>query len=183
MNPIPDTIVALPNAISVHVRWMIRRDLPEILQIEKNTSSHPWREEEFLAHLIQRNVIGMVAEYRDRVVGFVIYELHKNKLEILSFAVHPSYQKRKVGTAMMRRLRDKLNVPGRSLLVIRVRETSLPLCLFLKKQGFEALKVLRKWWEDSGEDAYLFQYRLNAKECQNGQSSEITLKEIMGSMY
>ena len=32
----------------------------------------------------------MVAEQGEKVVGFMIYELHKAKLHILNFAVHPA---------------------------------------------------------------------------------------------
>ena len=32
----------------------------------------------------------MVAEYEDRVVGFMIYELHKTRIHVLNFAVAAS---------------------------------------------------------------------------------------------
>src|SRR3954469_10610522 len=71
----------------VHIRWMIRRDMPEVLAIEQQSFPFPWCEEEFLRVLRQRNCIGMVAEYGERVVGFMIYELHKNRLHVLNFSV------------------------------------------------------------------------------------------------
>ena len=65
----------------VHIRWMIRRDMPEVLAIElPKALTSCWCEEEFLRVLRQRNCIGMVAEVGEQVVGFMIYELHKNKL-------------------------------------------------------------------------------------------------------
>src|SRR4051794_39786908 len=67
--------------VRVHIRWMIRRDMPEVLAIEHASFDFPWGEEEFLRVLRQRNCIGMVAEHGERVVGFMIYELHKSKLQ------------------------------------------------------------------------------------------------------
>jgi hypothetical protein len=32
--------------------------------------------------------------------------------------------------------------------------------MFFSRQGFKALKVLRSYFEDSGEDAYLMQYQI-----------------------
>src|SRR3989338_9238219 len=84
----------------VNVRQMIRRDMPEVLQIEQKSFEYAWTEEYFLRCLRQRNCIGMVAEYGDKVVGFMIYELHKAKLHILNFAVHPSWRRLAVGTQM-----------------------------------------------------------------------------------
>ena len=75
--------------VRVHIRWMIRRDMPEVLQTEQESFEYSWTEEDFLRCLRQRNCIGMVAEQGEKVVGFMIYELHKNKLHILNFAVHP----------------------------------------------------------------------------------------------
>ena len=73
--------------LRVHIRWMIRRDMPEVLDIERAAFEFPWFEEEFIRCLRQRNCIGMVAEHAERVVGFMIYELHKTRLHILNFAV------------------------------------------------------------------------------------------------
>ena len=42
----------------VHIRWMIRRDMPEVLAIEHASFEYPWCEEEFLRVLRQRNCIG-----------------------------------------------------------------------------------------------------------------------------
>ena len=88
MNTAPNDKVQ----VRVHIRWMIRRDMPEVLAIEHASFEFPWGEEEFLRVLRQRNCIGMVAEQGERVVGFMIYELHKNKLHIMNFAVHPGYE-------------------------------------------------------------------------------------------
>ena len=41
----------------------------------------------------------MVAEQGEKVVGFMIYELHKTKLHILNFAVHPGLPPRAASAA------------------------------------------------------------------------------------
>ena len=76
--------------VAVHIRWMIRRDMAEVLAIENASFEFPWFEEDFIRCLRQRNCIGMVAEHDDQVVGFMIYELHKTLLHILNFAVSES---------------------------------------------------------------------------------------------
>ena len=59
--------------LRVHIRWMIRRDMPEVLQTETQSFEFAWTEEDFLRCLRQRNCIGMVAEQGEQVVGFMIY--------------------------------------------------------------------------------------------------------------
>ena len=75
----------------LHIRWMIRRDLPTVLEIEESNFEFPWTEDDFLRCLRQRNCIGMVVELDDEIVGFMIYELHTNRLHILNFAVAPFF--------------------------------------------------------------------------------------------
>jgi len=146
--------------VRVHIRWMIRRDMPEVLQTEQESFEFSWTEEDFLRCLRQRNCIGMVAEQGEKVVGFMIYELHKNKLHILNFAVHPGCRRFGVGAQMVAKLISKLSSHRRTRITLEVRETNLGAQLFFQKQGFKALRVLRAFYEDSGEDAYLLQYRL-----------------------
>ena len=145
--------------LRVHIRWMIRRDMPEVLQIEQHSHDHPWTEEEFLRCLRQRNCIGMVAELGEKVVGFMIYELHKAKLHILNFAVHPEYRRHYIGTQMVQKLVSKLSSHRRTRITLEVRETNLPGQLFYRKAGFRAVRVVRGFYEDTSEDAYLMQYR------------------------
>ncbi len=157
--------------LRVHIRWMIRRDMAEVLQIDQESFAYPWSEEDFLRCLRQRNCIGMVAEQGEKVVGFMIYELHKTKLHILNFAVHPLYRRRGVGAQMVAKLISKLSSHRRTRITLEVRETNLPGQLFFKTQGFVALKVLRAYYDDTGEDAYLMQYRIGADSGEDAEES------------
>ena len=46
--------------------------------------------------------------------------------------------------------------------MLEVRETNLDAQLFFKQIGFRAVSVLRDFYDDSDEDAYLMQYRYRA---------------------
>jgi ribosomal-protein-alanine N-acetyltransferase len=146
--------------VRVHIRWMIRRDMPEVLVAEQESFDYSWTEEDFLRCLRQRNCIGMVAEYNEKVVGFMIYELHKTKLHILNFAVHPRFRRLGIGGQMVAKLIGKLSSHRRTRITLAVRETNLTAQLFFRDQIFRAVKVLRGYYEDSGEDAFLMQYRI-----------------------
>ncbi|MEM6363667.1 MAG: ribosomal protein S18-alanine N-acetyltransferase [Planctomycetota bacterium] len=138
---------------------MIRRDMPEVLSIEQECFEFSWTEDDFIRCLRQRNCIGMVAECDDKVVGFMIYELHKNRLHILNFAVAKEYRRRGIGDTMMRKLLGKLSQERRNRIMLEVRETNLEAQLFFKKLGFKAISVLRDFYDEASEDAYLMQFR------------------------
>lgn len=143
----------------VHIRWMIRRDTPAVLNIEAASFENPWSEDESIRTLRNREVIGMVAELADEVVGVMIYELHKNRLHLIKFAVAPQARRQGIGSTMIEKLVSKLSHDRRNRIMLEVSESNLAALLFFKSQGFRAIKILRDYYEDTTEDAYLMQYR------------------------
>ena len=143
-----------------HIRWGIRRDMPEVLAIESEVFAYAWSEDDFIRCLRQRNCIQMVAERNESVVGFVVYELHKTRLHILNLAVDPTYQRQRVGAQLVNKLLLKLAPQRRSRIMLEVCETNLGAQLFFRAMGFRAISVLREFYEDTDEDAYLMQLSL-----------------------
>lgn len=144
--------------LRVHIRWMIRRDMAEVLDIEKGNFEFPWSEEDFVRCLRQRNCIGMVAEHDERIVGFMIYELHKAHLHILNFAVGKEVQNQGIGRQMIQKLVGKLSHQRRSRIQLEVRETNLSAQLFFRSLNFRAISVLRDFYDDTVEDAYRMEF-------------------------
>lgn len=150
----------MSTKLRVHIRWMIRRDMPEVLKMESECFEHRWSEEDFINCLRKRNTIGMVAEFEDQIVGYMIYDLLKHGLEILNFGVEPDHQRRGVGSQMVNKLIGKLSANRRTKLTLTVRESNLDAQCFFRSQGFKAISVLRNYYDDwTTEDAYYFQYR------------------------
>ena len=148
--------------LQIHVRWMIRRDMAEVLEIEQEAFEFPWSDEDFTRCMRQRNCIGMVAEMADSVVAFMIYELHRSRLHVLNFAVRRSHRRLGIGTQMVEKLVGKLTPERRSRIVLEVRERNLPAQLFFRTLGYRAISVLKDFYQDTTEDAYLMQYVLPA---------------------
>lgn len=142
------------------IRWMLRGDMPQVLDIENRSFDFPWSESDFIKCLRQRNCIGRVADMGDRIGGFYIYELHKTRLHILNFAVDYDFRRCRIGTAMVLDLTRKLNVERRNRILLEVRESNLDAQLFFRKMGFQCVNTLRNYYLDSpGEDAYVMQFK------------------------
>lgn len=168
--------------LKIHVRWMIRRDLPECMNLERQSFEFPWREDDFIRCLRQRNVIEMVAELPDETIaGYMIYELHRTRLHLLNFCVGFAWRRQGAGRAMMEKLQLKLSQLRRTRIVLEVRETNMQGQLFFKALGFRAVSVLRDYYEDTDEDAYVMQYRFNEvdhkrlTDQQRGRQGKLTL--------
>ena len=140
--------------------------MPEVLAIEAASFGSPWAEEDFLRCLRAKSRIGMVAEANfggpggEKVVGFMIYELHKKRLEILNFAACPQHRRLGVGRQMAAKLVGKLASHRRTKLGLVVSDHNLGAHLFWRAMGFRATAVLRGHYEDTGQDGYRLEYRL-----------------------
>lgn len=151
---------ATKKQTAVWIRWMIRRDMPEVMAIEEARFEHPWTEEDFIHCLRQRNAIGMVACERDaqgKILGHMIYELHRNRLHLLNLAV----RQKGIGTgrALIEKLKGKLSTATRNRLMCEVRESNLDAQCWLRALGFKAISVLKDFYETTPEDAYLFEFK------------------------
>ena len=151
--------------MKTYIRWMISRDMAEVLEIERLSFEYPWSEDEFKKTLRTRNCIGMVAVDTKTyaVVGYMVYELAKNSIRLLNFAVAGHARKRGVGRMLMAKLTGKLSPQRRSRVSADVRERNLDAQLFMRACGFVATCVKRDFYEETQEDAFHFVYRHPAK--------------------
>lgn len=121
------SITEQKTEVLVHIRWMIRRDMPEVLKIEQESFEFPWQEDEFICYLRHSSNIGMVAEFEDGMAGFMIYGSSKTKIYILNFAVAESMRRHGIGSQMVAKLVAKLSLLRRTSIISEVRETNLVL--------------------------------------------------------
>lgn len=147
-----------PAAVPMRTRYMIRRDLLEVLDIEQQSSDRPLCKTDLRTLLRQRNIVGWVAEVpgNGRVVAFMIYRLEKTYLDLLHLAVHPEFRRRGIGRRLIECLFGKLG-GNRCRLRAAVPDSQLAMHLFLAAMGFWACGVTRGGFDD--RDSYDFVFR------------------------
>ncbi len=145
--------------ITPHIRWMVRRDMPEVLAIEEAAFiDDPWTEADFISELRQRNSIGMAAERSERVVGYMVYELFRDHLWLKNIAVPPALWSRGIGMQMIGKLKSKLSFERRTHIIADVKETNLDAALFFKAMGFSARVMKPEDDERSGADCDFWRF-------------------------
>lgn len=132
-----------------HHQWLIRRDVPTVLQIEQLGSTDPWTEEDLVQHLRCRDKIGGVVtdEMRRELYGYCVYQLRKDRLHIERLCVDPAMRRRGVASSMIQRLKDKLSNQRRRYLTANVHESQLAVQLTLAHCGFVATGMEGEWIE------------------------------------
>lgn len=139
---------------------MIRRDMPQVLAIEEAGFGAPWREDDFINCLRNRNCIGMVydADLRPdggNVQGFMVYELHKDRLHLLHLGVGADHRRRGLGRQMVEKLAGKLSEGRRNRITTTVEDGNLEGQLFLSALGFVCDWIFRDHFGE-GIDGYSF---------------------------
>jgi ribosomal protein S18 acetylase RimI-like enzyme len=148
---------------NLRIRWMIRRDVREVLDIDAEAfGANAICEKDLIWYLQQRNVIGMVIEDEDttEIVGYMIYALEKTCIQLERIAV--LYEREGIGRRLVERLQEKIrNEPKRLRLVFVVPETNLGAQLFARSMGFRCNRVSREAFENydgSPVDGYAFDW-------------------------
>lgn len=152
------------------IRWMIRRDMPEVLEIEQLCFPDPWTEADFLEAL-RENYIGHVVECGEEVIGYCIFELLEYRIDLVNLAVHPSCWRRGIGGMMIAKLREKLAPDRREQIRALVREENLPAQLFFRAMRFRCVRTYR---EDDG-DGLEFRLRLNDSRNEFGKLKSVEI--------
>jgi ribosomal-protein-alanine N-acetyltransferase len=160
-------MTAIQMATQSYIRWMVRSDLSSVVAIEKDVFDYPWSEQEFLIALRQRNCIGMVAERNEEVVGYMVYELHKTRIELLNFAVRARSQRLGVGSAMIEKLKSKLAYERRNKILLELRERNLDGQLFFRQAGFLCTSILHGWYAVE-EESVAYRMQFSTGEFRNG---------------
>ena len=132
----------------------------EVLPIERSSYEYPWGSREF--GLAIKSNWGMVAEVDGAVVGYLIWERHESRMQLLNLAVAFEHRRRGIGRALVERLATLAFGASVPRMAIEVRESQDGAHLFLKAAGFVALNVLRGYYRDSTEDAYVFSRKIDS---------------------
>ena len=142
------------------IRWLVRKDLKKVLEIDSEAYDPPWTENEFVEIMKkQKNCIGRVAVKSEEIVGFIIYLMHRDRIEIIKLAVAEESKGQGIGTSIIALIKENLlRSKRKNELRTFVQDDNLDAQLFLSEQGFVAVDVLRDFYDD-GDSAYLMSYR------------------------
>ena len=139
------------------IRWMIRRDMSRVIEIEEASYSNPWSEREMIDYLKERCHIGQVACVGDDIAGFLLYDHNAGSMRIDNISVDPAHRRNRIGYAMVQKLVDKLKSKQRRKLETYVRESNLIGQQFFRSIGFVANGLLKPTKEGQ-EDDYRMEY-------------------------
>lgn len=142
----------VPEA-SIHFRQMNPSDLNEVMTIERASFSYPWSARFFLQELRVPCARSLLAILEGKSVGYIIYWLLPNEVDIHNLAVHPTYRRKGVGKSLLQAVIDEGRRRGSSRVTLEVRRSNEAAQRLYQSLGFVMQGVRKGYYSDDGEDA------------------------------
>jgi [ribosomal protein S18]-alanine N-acetyltransferase len=148
-DPAPDE----PGGHGVTIRGMRPRDVPQIVDIEEQTSATPWPRHMLLAELGRPGTLDIAAVEGADVVGYVLASRYADVWHILNVAVRPDRRRRGIGAAMLRHLFHETARTPHLGHTLEVRVSNAGAIALYEGLGFVSHGVRTGYYSDNGEDA------------------------------
>ena len=134
------------------IKKLTLSDIPQILEIETASFSHPWSINSFRTSLIN-DVFTCIGIFEKRLAGYLITINTIDELHILNIAVKPELRKRGYAAAMMKYIME-LFADSVKYIWLEVRVSNQTAIDFYRKFGFQTVSTRSSYYPD-GEDALL----------------------------
>lgn len=132
-----------------------RRDLPEILAIERLSFSQPWTRAMFLEELAKMPPTLYV--YRpvpsEPLRGYICFWTVAGELQLVNIAVHPEHRGAGVGWRLMEFLLEEARRRQAEKIFLEVRPSNAPALGLYARLGFEVLYRRPRYYTPENEDA------------------------------
>jgi ribosomal-protein-alanine N-acetyltransferase len=133
---------------------MNRRDVKEVIKIERVSFQDPWREDAFYNELHNSQISTfLVMEMDGKIVGYGGMWIIKEEAHIVNLAVHPEYRRQGLGGMLLRALFEKGEKRGVERITLEVRASNTDAQEFYKKFGFQEVAIRKRYYRDTHEDA------------------------------
>lgn len=143
--------------MNVICRRMMLEDVPAVHAIELKTFHTPWSYQSFVDEMTTNKCARyLVAEADGQVIGYAGAWLILEEGHITNIAVDEAYRGRGVGFQVTKALLQYAANMGVQYMTLEVRRSNLVAQALYKKLGFLELGVRKRYYEDNGEDAFLY---------------------------
>ncbi|AZG99880.1 TPA: ribosomal protein S18-alanine N-acetyltransferase [Proteus mirabilis] len=134
-------------------------DLPLAWEIEKLSHSFPWSEETFYSNQGD-HYFNLKICIDNIMVGFAITQLILDEATLFNIAIHPDYQGKGYGKALLLELIDNIEKKDIATLWLEVRESNQKASNLYESIGFNSVSVRKNYYPTATgkEDAIIMAY-------------------------
>lgn len=137
------------------IRKMRVTDLPEVMEIEKESFSLPWSLESYMSEIKNNWASYQVCEKSGKITGYggvwVVFE----EAHITNIAVKSEYRSRGIGKSLMLALENVVRDKNGKRILLEVRPSNNIALSLYKSLGYYEIGRRKAYYADNQEDALL----------------------------
>ena len=150
----------------IRISKMAEADLRDVLTIEGQSFSTPWKEEMFKSEISLDFSHSFAAKLNlngtgDILVGYICFWLFYGEAHLLNIAVKPEYRRMGLGAHLIRFFIDFCRAEKAEILTLDVRSSNHPAIGMYRKMGFRKEGMRLHYYADNDEDALIMGLKLN----------------------
>jgi len=146
--------------IDLEIDTMKMDDLDYVMEIEESAFSMPWSRWMFERELLYKEDSHfLVLRCGAVIIGYIGFWMVEYEAHIVTIAVRRDFQRRGIGGILIASALDLAVSLGADRATLEVRVTNLAAQKLYYKFGFEIVAIRRRFYSDTGEDAYVMWLR------------------------
>ncbi len=138
---------------NIRFRPMTMADIDEIMVIERSSYRFPWSQGFFLQELQVACARAILAELDGKIVGYILYWLLPDMIDIHNLATHVDYRRRGIARLLLGQVLAQAGAQFISRVALEVRKSNLPAQRLYESSGFVTTGLRKGYYSDNGEDA------------------------------
>ncbi|MBD8070696.1 ribosomal protein S18-alanine N-acetyltransferase [Bacillus sp. PS06] len=139
---------------TVTFRLMTVEDIDDVLLIENASFATPWSREAFYNELMNNHFAHYIVMLeQDKVIGYCGMWIIVDEAHITNIAILPEYRGRKLGEALMVKVKMSAMSLGATRMTLEVRVSNHVAQSLYRKHGFVAGGIRKNYYTDNQEDA------------------------------
>lgn len=139
---------------------MYPEDIPNVMDIERQSFSVPWSEASFQNELYNRYSITMVAEVKGTIVGYICVNQVADECHLLNLAVHPDYRRKGIATMLLENVICELKMYGCRFFYLEVRMSGFAAKKLYVNAGFRTVGIRKDYYTNPADDAVIMMMEL-----------------------
>jgi [ribosomal protein S18]-alanine N-acetyltransferase len=139
---------------------MRKKDLPEVLEIERLCFRQPYSHEIFEQELQIEAAHLWVVSYKRRVIAYLDFWMVADEMELVSIAVHSDFQGLGVATVLLKGMVAYAQQHEQRSIVLDVRASNAAALHLYQKFSFRTVGLRKRYYSDNQEDALILRREL-----------------------
>ncbi|MFI5322326.1 MAG: ribosomal protein S18-alanine N-acetyltransferase [Thermodesulfobacteriota bacterium] len=150
----------MENAPKLEIYGITPEDLDGIVAIENVSFPTPWPRRVFEREIKSQKSYNRVMRFSGMVVGYIVTWTIYDEVHILNIAVHPNFRNMGIGERLLRDCISHSADIGLRYAILEVRISNTRAISLYEKLGFKTIHTRRKYYSDTGEDAYVMMFEI-----------------------